>query len=529
MNPDRPFTLVLSGGGLKGLAHIGVFRALEERGLIPSLVVGSSIGSLIGAAWAAGASVRQMQERARRVRRRDVFQVAHTDVALRRLLAPALYRREPLEALVRSLVGGITFRNLNRRLLVNTTDLHSGMQVLWGLPGLLDARVADAVVASCALPGIFPPRVINGRAYVDGAVVENLPVRLAAALGEGPVFAVNVAATSVVRSANETEGFAATYIRGLEIVMHTQIESQLRAWSGPPLVLVQPKVEHISMFAFDRTEELMEAGYRATIQTLDQLGGRLGAIAGGTASHSAASGPGGRRAVRGLRHLRGAGARRCSDSTPAERQRCTLRFRPGRRWMGPICSTVPPTRSVCARRVLRTLRRNLEDENGGALLLHRQEIAEGTLVVAVHPHPTRGTQRPLERQLVVEPLLLRRSLGTSPTGVVPTTEPPGARYPTSSRDQRRVVLDVLQVLAAVDEVELARPGRHRGEDRPRRRAAKPLGLGHRGGRDVVADRGTAELLQSQREDAVHAAEIEDPLPLGRIAAEQRALAPDRGG
>ena len=54
--PDRPFTLVLSGGGLKGLAHIGVLRALEERGLVPSLVVGSSIGSLIGAAWAAGAT-----------------------------------------------------------------------------------------------------------------------------------------------------------------------------------------------------------------------------------------------------------------------------------------------------------------------------------------------------------------------------------------------------------------------------------------------------------------------------------------
>ena len=60
------------------------------------------------------------------------------------------------------------------------------MQVMWGLPGLLDARVADAVAASCALPGIFPPREINGRAYVDGAVVENLPVRLAASLGSGP-------------------------------------------------------------------------------------------------------------------------------------------------------------------------------------------------------------------------------------------------------------------------------------------------------------------------------------------------------
>jgi NTE family protein len=194
------------------------------------------------------------------------------------MLAPAVYRREPLESLVYGLVGKITFRDLKHRLLVNTTDLHSGVQVLWGLPGLLDARVADAVLASCALPGIFPPRDIDGRAYVDGAVVENLPVRVAAALGEGPILAVNVAATSVLRSNAETAGFAATYIRGLEIVMQTQIEGQLRNWQGPPLVLVQPRVEHISMFAFDRTDELLEAGYRATAQTLDQLGGRLSAL-----------------------------------------------------------------------------------------------------------------------------------------------------------------------------------------------------------------------------------------------------------
>src|SRR6185369_276141 len=163
-----PFTLVLSGGGLKGLAHIGVLRALDERGLVPSLVVGSSIGSLIGAAWAAGATPRQMEARAIKVRRRDVFQVARIEVAIRRFMAPALYRKEPLETLVDVLVGDITFRDLKRRLLVNTTDLHSGMQVMWGLPGLLDTRVADAVAASCALPGIFPPKLIQGRVYVDG-------------------------------------------------------------------------------------------------------------------------------------------------------------------------------------------------------------------------------------------------------------------------------------------------------------------------------------------------------------------------
>jgi NTE family protein len=279
--PDSPFTLVLSGGGLKGLAHIGVLQALEERHLVPSLVVGSSIGSLIGAAWAAGVPARLMETRALQVRRRDVFQVARADVAFRRLLAPALYRREPLEELICSLVGQANFEDLKRRILINTVDLHSGMQVMWGLPGLRNLRVSDAVAASCALPGIFPPREINGRAYVDGAVVENLPVRMAASLGQGPILAINVAATSVLRSATETQGFAATYIRGLEIVMQTQIESQLRDWKGPPLVLVQPRVEHISMFAFDKTKELIEAGYRATSNTLDQLGVRLSGISEG--------------------------------------------------------------------------------------------------------------------------------------------------------------------------------------------------------------------------------------------------------
>ncbi len=275
MKQGTPFTLVLSGGGLKGLAHIGVFRALEERGLVPDLVVGSSMGSLIGAAWATGMPVAEMAARALQVERRHVFRVAHTDMALRRMLSPAVYRREPLDFLIASLVGTRTLRELQHRLLVNTVDLNSGRQVVWGLPGLEDARLADVVFASCALPGIFPPRTIHGRCYVDGAVVENLPVRVAAAAAPSPIIAVNVAATSVHRSGIESQGFAATYIRGLEVVMQTQIEAELRRWNGPPLVLIQPPVEHVSMFAFDRTAELLDAGYRATITTLDRLGGRL--------------------------------------------------------------------------------------------------------------------------------------------------------------------------------------------------------------------------------------------------------------
>ena len=76
MSFSGPFTLVLSGGGLKGLAHIGVLRALEERGLVPSLVVGTSMGSLVAAAWATGMPIGEMTERGLRVKRRDIFQVA---------------------------------------------------------------------------------------------------------------------------------------------------------------------------------------------------------------------------------------------------------------------------------------------------------------------------------------------------------------------------------------------------------------------------------------------------------------------
>ena len=278
------FTLVLSGGGMKGLAHVGVLEALEERGLEPSLIVGSSIGALIAATWATGMPLREIVARARLVRRKDVFAVAHADMAFRRMHAPAVYRREPLDHLVSSLVGASTFRDLPRRILVNTVDLESGAQVLWGLPGLDDVPVADAVFASCALPGIFAPREIRGRTYVDGAVVENLPLRLAAAAGRGPIVAVNLNAVGpveVVREEAGPLGFAATYIRGLEVVMQTQNLDRLRVWHKPPLVLVQPRVAHVPMFAFDRADELVDEGRRAMLAALDALDAPLPQLAPG--------------------------------------------------------------------------------------------------------------------------------------------------------------------------------------------------------------------------------------------------------
>src|SRR5204862_75830 len=181
VNNQTQFTLVLGGGGMKGVAHVGVLQALTERGFVPAQVVGSSVGALVGAAWSAGKSIAELRAIAVNLQRKDIFAGAHADMAFKRMRSPALFRREPLDHLLDRLVGNITFQELRNPLIVNTVDLNSGLQVFWGLEGLDEIPVRDAVFASCALPGYLPPREIRGRFYMDGATVDNLPVGTARA------------------------------------------------------------------------------------------------------------------------------------------------------------------------------------------------------------------------------------------------------------------------------------------------------------------------------------------------------------
>jgi predicted acylesterase/phospholipase RssA/ferredoxin len=160
-------------------------------------------------------------------------------------------------------------------------DLNTGQQVLWGLPGLDHAPVADAVFASSALPGILPPRTVAGRVCIDGAVIENLPIRAALTQGHLPIVAIDVGGARVERNAVERKGFVTVYSRGLEIVMQTLAASYLDHWTEPPVVLIRPHVERISMFAFHRTAFLIAEGYRAVIEALDRLPARIDELAPG--------------------------------------------------------------------------------------------------------------------------------------------------------------------------------------------------------------------------------------------------------
>src|SRR2546427_12301385 len=97
---------------MKGVAHVGVLQALTERGLVPSQIVGSSVGGLVGAAWSAGKSIAELHEIAVGLGRKDIFAVAHADMAFKRLRSPARFRREPPNRLPHRLVGDVTFQAL---------------------------------------------------------------------------------------------------------------------------------------------------------------------------------------------------------------------------------------------------------------------------------------------------------------------------------------------------------------------------------------------------------------------------------
>ncbi|HEU4586079.1 MAG TPA: patatin-like phospholipase family protein [Gemmatimonadaceae bacterium] len=267
--------LVLGGGGLKGFAHIGVVRALVERGITPSVLAGTSIGSMIAAAHASGMSVGEMADRALSLRRRDLFRINHMGMLLERMHSPSLYLEEPLRALCESVSPPGTFEELDTPLLVNTVDAASGTRVVWGLPGLRDVPVVDAVYASCSLPGFFPPGDVGGRKCIDGGTVDNLPVAIAS-LGMDAIIAVDVGTTELARRDDiALQGFATIYMRAATIMMHALQVSELAEWKGPPMLLLRPPVSYHHWFSFANTAQLIEAGYAAASRALDQLGDSL--------------------------------------------------------------------------------------------------------------------------------------------------------------------------------------------------------------------------------------------------------------
>lgn len=172
-------TLALGGGGIKGFAHIGVLRVLEKEGFRIRGITGTSAGGLVGALYAVGYSPDAMETRLRDIDQGNLFTRMHGD-------GPALLGMGGVTAILSELIGECSFNDLRVPLGLTAADLTSGLPVI-----LKNGRLLDAVLATSAVPGVFPAKSIDGHLLVDGGVTNPIPVAEARALfPEAPVVAV---------------------------------------------------------------------------------------------------------------------------------------------------------------------------------------------------------------------------------------------------------------------------------------------------------------------------------------------------
>jgi predicted acylesterase/phospholipase RssA len=170
--------LVLSGGGARGFAHVGVLSVVEELKLPVDLVVGVSMGSIVGAGYAAGLSADAMADLARAMRLTSIFRPRPGRL---NLVDPAGVR-----AVIRQIFGERRFEDLAREMVVVSSSVTTGQHYV-----IRDGPIADAIVASCSIPLVFPPVSRDGHHLLDGGLIDGLPIAIARELGARRIVAVD--------------------------------------------------------------------------------------------------------------------------------------------------------------------------------------------------------------------------------------------------------------------------------------------------------------------------------------------------
>ncbi len=275
---NEKIALVLGGGGSKGALQAGFYRALRELGIKVDLVIAASIGALNGAFIAAGMSPRLMVHEWARVRRRDVFSFNYG--MLRRVRLPdSIYTFRNLRRFLEKRLPVRRFEDLQIPFVVVTTELETGRPYFWERGNLI-----DAVLASCAIPGIFPPVVgPQGRLLIDGALADNVPVSTALARGADRVVGI------LCPVGSERPGLARGITRrlGRAFNIATDIKWRLeqpRYRLRPEVLIIEPPngIE-VQALDFSRGAELARAGYRVSMQVLslwlEEISGRTAGTA----------------------------------------------------------------------------------------------------------------------------------------------------------------------------------------------------------------------------------------------------------
>ena len=292
-----PIGLALGGGVARGWAHIGALKALREAGIEPDIIAGTSIGSVVGAAYLAG-RLDSLERWALSLDRRKVLQ--YMDLSWG---GSGLMKGTRLRKVLDHYLKGRNIEDFDRKFAAVTCDLRTGYEV-W----LQQGPVIPAIQASYALPGAFEPVKIDGRYMIDGALVNPVPVSACRAMGAHLVIAVSLSgdAFGPIGTAHEVNfetpevedddlpdiaimahqslnklrpdrvllksllgntkpgkspRIGSVMMGTLNIVMDRIGRSRLAG--DPPDVFVAPRIGHIGMLEFTRAEELIQRGYRA--------------------------------------------------------------------------------------------------------------------------------------------------------------------------------------------------------------------------------------------------------------------------
>lgn len=250
--------LALGGGFSRGFAHLGVLEVLEQERIPLAAIVGTSIGALLGAAYADGIPVRELCDLGRRVRVRDFL----------RFKAPGKdgQRKDCIGQFIQNWFRAKAVEELPLPTAIVTTDLDTGAPYVFATGPL-----ETALRASCAFPGLVKPVPHEGRMLADGCIVAPVPTAIAARLNGGCVFGVSVGSNSASSFASEN------VVKVFDPVFGTSQRSELEpSWSRHADILLEPLVHHIDWNDFSRVDEAFTAGAEAARMALPAVRDLLG-------------------------------------------------------------------------------------------------------------------------------------------------------------------------------------------------------------------------------------------------------------
>lgn len=238
-------TLALGGGFSRGFAHLGVLSVLEEEQVPVNAIVGTSIGGLLGAAYADGISVNDLCDLGRKVKIRDFLRFHKAGMG-----PEGQQRKDCLNAFVREWFSAERIENLRIPTAIVTTNLDTGAPYVF-----TRGSVETAIRATCAFPGLVKPVEHEGKLLADGCMVAPVPTQIAARLCGGCVLGVSVAPAggNSGSSGHEVRVFDSEWLAAHRMALEP-------SWSRDADILLEPQVHHIDWDDFSRVDEAFAAG-----------------------------------------------------------------------------------------------------------------------------------------------------------------------------------------------------------------------------------------------------------------------------